>query len=147
MSFEVPPASKSKTEKKPSGVVVQIQGSSGLSHIGNKHKPSTEAGPIQITSKLSGDDGLVSYDDGVRASGVMTVATIKPAQKQASETQVTSTNSQVGTQPIFQQRPVLTKQRQKIISSQDRPKIFAPKNVTRQGALQQNHELLQRKTE
>ena len=29
-------------------------------------------------------------------------------------------------------RPVLTKQKQKIISSQDRPKVFANKNTNRQ---------------
>ena len=67
MSFEMP-ANKSKTEEKqePTGIVVQVSGSttSGL----NKIKQNEGAPPIEITSKLNGDrsgDGLVSYDNGV----------------------------------------------------------------------------------
>jgi len=58
------------------------------------------APPIEITSKLNGDnsgDGLVGFDKSPNNStgaatsgnqGVMTVATIKPTQKQISETTV-----------------------------------------------------------
>ena len=53
--------------------------------------------PIELTSKLEGaevtGDGLVNYETGGAppasgSSGIMTVATIKPAQKQASDSNV-----------------------------------------------------------
>ena len=59
----------------------------------------------------------------------MTVATIKPTQKQVSETTVLQmSNIQRASMASNDQRPILTKQKQKIISSQDRPKVFTNKN-------------------
>ena len=63
----------------------------------------------------------------------MTVATIKPTQKQVSETTVLQmSNIQRASMASNDQRPILTKQKQKIISSQDRPKVFNNKNNVRQ---------------
>ena len=62
----------------------------------------------------------------------MTVATIKPTQKQVSETTVLQmSNIQRASMASNDQRPILTKQKQKIISSQDRPKVFNNKNNVR----------------
>ena len=103
------------------GIVVQVSGSTttGL----NKIKQNEGAPPIEITSKLNGDrsgDGLVSFDNGMSGpqGGVMTVATIKPNQKQVSETTVLQmSNIQRASMASNDQRPILTKQKQKIISS------------------------------
>ena len=63
----------------------------------------------------------------------MTVATIKPSQKQVSETTVLQmSNIQRVSMASNDQRPILTKQKQKIISSQDRPKVFNKTNNVRQ---------------
>ena len=151
MSFEMPSTGgKSKTEEKsqqPGGFVVQVSGSTTnspgmaaankLKQQEHHHRHGTNGGaPIEITSKLNGDasgDGLVSFDNAANSGvtgnqGVMTVATIKPTQKQISETTVLQMNNIQRSSVVSseQHRPVLTKQKQKIISSQDRPKVFAP---------------------
>ena len=110
MSFEVPAGSagassagKSKTEEKAhgqgakQGFVVQVSGSAeaGFDQATGKRADgppgsSGHVAPIELTSKLEGSaditgDGLVNYEHGGAppgsGSGVMTVATIKPAQK------------------------------------------------------------------
>ena len=117
MSFEMGSGGKSKTEEKgQSGFVVQVSGqtsaaSQGMANKLNKqehhvhHHRVGGGAPIEITSKLNGDtsgDGIVSFDNtpnsngvasGANGQGVMTVATIKPTQKQISETTVLQMNN------------------------------------------------------
>ena len=52
-------------------------------------KAGSEVSPIEITSKLNGDrSGDVVSFDNAHKNGVLAVASIKPAQKQVSETSV-----------------------------------------------------------
>lgn len=98
MSFEMS-TNKSKTEEKhhvasQGGFVVQLSGNTGApGGPGGKGvvggKAGSEVSPIEITSKLNGDrSGDVVSFDNAHKNGVLAVASIKPAQKQVSETSV-----------------------------------------------------------
>ena len=151
MSFEMP-GDKSKSAQKdsnnpssPGGFVVQVSGSttSGMGKI-----KQSEGAPIEITSKLNADrsDDVVSFDN-TQTSGVMTVATIKPTQKQVSDSAVIQMSNIQRASAASDHRPILTKQKQKIISSQDRPKVFTNKGTNNEQQKTGGAELFQRQPE
>ncbi len=79
---------------------MKVSGSTEPAYEGacsSKRADGSHAGaPIELTSKLEGQevggDGLVNYENGsappASGSGIMTVATIKPTQKQVSDSAV-----------------------------------------------------------
>lgn len=86
----------------------------------------------------------------ITKTSVMTVASIKPQPKASGDqTAVFSMNNIQRASMASDNRPVLTKQKQKIISSQDRPRVFAQKSVNRNAGSEggQKNDLLQRSTE
>ena len=88
---------------------MQVSGSttSGMGKI-----KQSEGAPIEITSKLNADrsDDVVSFDN-TQTSGVMTVATIKPTQKQVSDSAVIQMSNIQRASAASDQRPILTKQK------------------------------------